>query len=74
LSELIPDLLLKDKEVLKVPFSDLKIKKHLGTGAFGSIDQAVWNDEEVAVKQITITSEGIGDAFKEWYKEVTIMR
>lgn len=75
MDELVPDLLLNDKSSLKFQFSDLKIVKQLGSGAFGIIYEALLNNELVAVKQLTITNpETVLDSFRDWGHEVNVMR
>ncbi len=74
-ADLIPDLLMADKESLRVNYKDLVVVKHLGTGSYGTIDEAKWNGESVAVKVITIAlEEERAQAFEAWTKEVAIMR
>lgn len=75
LKVIVPDFFFNDKLNLQTSFSNLKIVKELGAGAFGTISEALLNNELVAVKQLTITNPDARlEAFRDWRHEVNVMR
>jgi serine/threonine protein kinase len=77
--QLVPDLLLSNIGSLLIDHSHLQVVRRLGEGAFGTIDEAVWQAPNttqsisVAVKQLKL-KYGIVKRFTDFAREAWIMQ
>ncbi|KAI3447501.1 hypothetical protein Pfo_004166 [Paulownia fortunei] len=62
-----------DVEDLNIPWSDVVLKERIGAGSFGTVHRAEWNGCDVAVK-ILMEQDFLGERFKEFLREVAIMK
>ncbi|KAK7244969.1 hypothetical protein RIF29_39798 [Crotalaria pallida] len=62
-----------DMEDLDIPWSDLVLKERIGSGSFGTVHRAEWNDSEVAVK-ILMEQDFYAERSMEFLREVAIMK
>ena len=51
---LAPDLLFADVATHSIAFEELQIVKHLGAGAFGTVDSALWKNQVPSIPAIPI--------------------
>ncbi|KAE9612462.1 putative protein kinase TKL-CTR1-DRK-2 family [Lupinus albus] len=62
-----------DMEDLDISWSDLALKERIGSGSFGIVHRAEWNDSEVAVK-ILMEQDFHAERVDEFLREVAIMK
>ncbi|CAL0317070.1 unnamed protein product [Lupinus luteus] len=62
-----------DMEDLDISWSDLALKERIGSGSFGIVHRAEWNDSEVAVK-ILMEQDFHAERVNEFLREVAIMK
>ncbi|KAE9619615.1 putative protein kinase TKL-CTR1-DRK-2 family [Lupinus albus] len=62
-----------DMEDLDISWSDLALKERIGSGSFGTVHRAEWNDSEVAVK-ILMEQDFHAEMVNEFLREVAIMK
>ncbi|PSS33733.1 Serine/threonine-protein kinase [Actinidia chinensis var. chinensis] len=62
-----------NKEDLEIPWNEIVLEEEIGSGSFGTVHLAKWRGSDIAVK-ILKEQDFHTDSFKEFQKEVSIMK